>query len=181
MLPLLTALLLAIWVLHPWAAIAQAEYLDQPDQSPPAANSVYSDAAAEASIARQEQRDQPPPTPTPPPAPAPVPEPTPAPPAAPPAPTAIPFPQLSKAEIQTLVCTYPWPCEQALKVMWCESGGKPWAIGRGANYGLYQINHVHARRIPDFWTAWMNPAKNIEWGYALWARQGWKPWACRPY
>ena len=177
MLPLLTALLLAIWVLHPWAAIAQGEYLDQPNQSPPAASSVYSPAAAETAIVRQEQRDQPSPTPAPPPTPAPAPEPTPA----PPTPTAAPFPQLSRAEIETLVCTYPWPCEQALKVMWCESGGKPWAIGRGANYGLFQINVVHARRIPDCWTAWMNAARNIEWGYALWARQGWKPWACRPY
>ena len=30
MLPLLTALLLATWVAHPWAAVAQAEYVNQP-------------------------------------------------------------------------------------------------------------------------------------------------------
>ncbi len=88
---------------------------------------------------------------------------------------------MTKQQIEGLVCTYGWPCEQALRVMWCESGGKPYAIGRGANYGLFQINQVHAPRIPDFSTAWMDPAKNIEWAYALWARQGWKPWACKPY
>jgi len=79
------------------------------------------------------------------------------------------------------VCTYGWSCEQALRVMWCESGGKPWTIGRGVNYGLFQVNQIHARRIPDFWTAWMDAAKNTHWAYALWARQGWKPWACKPY
>jgi hypothetical protein len=86
---------------------------------------------------------------------------------------------LASQEIQSAVCSYAWPCEQALAVMWCESGGTPTAVG-GANYGLFQINQIHARRIADFWSAWMDPASNIEWAYQLWARQGWKPWGCKP-
>jgi hypothetical protein len=64
--------------------------------------------------------------------------------------------------------------------MWCESGGQPWAIGRGSNYGLFQLNQVHARRLADFWVSWMDPATNIAWAYNLWAMQGWKPWGCKP-
>jgi hypothetical protein len=86
---------------------------------------------------------------------------------------------MPKTEIEALVCTYAWPCGEALKVMWCESGGRPWVIGRGVNYGLFQMNQVHARNIGDFWTSWMEPAKNIEWAYSLWARAGWRPWGCR--
>jgi len=180
MLPLLTALLLAIWVFHPWAAIAEADILDQASAPTVVEPVAYSPAAAKASLRLQEARDQieSPPTP-PPPTPPPVPEPTPA--APPPAPTPVPFAQLSKPEIETLVCTYSWPCEQALKVMWCESGARPWAVGRGTYYGLYQISLIHARRFPDFWNAWMDPAKNIQWAHTLWSRQGWKPWSCRPY
>jgi hypothetical protein len=172
-------LVLAVWVFHPWAAVAHADILHRDNPVPRVQNASSVRSVADASLARQERLDAPAPVPTP--APAPAPEPTPEP-AQPPTPAATPIPvsAMSKSEIEALVCTYPWPCAEALKVLWCESGGKPWAIGRGSNYGLFQINQVHGRRFSNFWNTWMDPAKNIEWAYSIWARQGWKPWGCKP-
>jgi hypothetical protein len=80
-----------------------------------------------------------------------------------------------------MVCSYSWDCVTALNVMWCESGGRPNAIGGGANYGLFQINGVHARKYPNFWETWMDPATNISWAYSIWSASGWRPWGCAPY
>ncbi len=106
--------------------------------------------------------------------PPPAPTPTPSPPSIPPTPPPTP------EAIQALVCAYPWDCATALRVMWCESGGRPTSVGRGRNYGLFQMNAIHARHISDFWTSWMDPARNSQWAYELWTRQGWRPWGCRP-
>ncbi len=82
--------------------------------------------------------------------------------------------------LEDLICSYPWPCEEALHVKWCESRANWNTIGSGANYGGFQINAVHARRFPDFWESWMDPAKNTAWAFQIWSEQGWRPWACKP-
>jgi hypothetical protein len=82
--------------------------------------------------------------------------------------------------LEELICSYPWPCEEALRVKWCESRANWDTIGSGANYGGFQINQVHARRFPDFWESWMDPEKNTAWAFQIWSEQGWRPWACRP-
>lgn len=61
----------------------------------------------------------------------------------------------------------------------CESGFNPAADNAG-NYGLFQINAVHAPKWPDFWSAWMNPLRNTQMAYQIWSVQGWTPWACQP-
>jgi hypothetical protein len=53
-----------------------------------------------------------------------------------------------------------------------------WATN-GANFGLFQINAVHAHRWADFYEAWMDPAKNAQWAYEIWSQSGWYPWDCR--
>ncbi len=65
-----------------------------------------------------------------------------------------------------------------MNVMWCESGGKPDAIGFGNNYGLFQVNSIHASRFPGFWESWMVPEFNVGMAVTLWSESGWYPWAC---
>jgi hypothetical protein len=112
------------------------------------------------------------------------------PPAAPtPAPTPVPVafvapppppPPVPTAGIEGLICSYAWNCQEALSVARCESGLRPDAIG-GSNYGLFQMNQVHANRFPGFWELWSDPASNASWAFQIWSASGWRPWGCRPY
>jgi hypothetical protein len=62
--------------------------------------------------------------------------------------------------------------------MYCESGGRPNAIGGGSNYGLFQLNAIHARTMTGFWENWMVPEWNVAHAYGLYTARGWRPWAC---
>jgi hypothetical protein len=87
---------------------------------------------------------------------------------------------------EAIVCSKPWPCAEAIKVASCESGldrrGRldgNWARN-GNNYGLFQINSVHADRWPTFYQDWMDPVRNTEWAFEIWLTSGWGPWECNP-
>jgi Lysozyme like domain len=87
---------------------------------------------------------------------------------------------------EAIVCSKPWPCAEAIAVASCESGldrhGRldgNWATN-GTNYGLFQINGVHANSWPDFYQDWMDPVKNTEWAFEIWLKSGWAPWECKP-
>jgi hypothetical protein len=186
MFPLLAAFLLAAWLIQPWS------YIDPPG-SPVLAQSYMSTSArspnshpdAPDRLFAKEQRlladATPPATVAPSPSPAPI---TPTPPTTPtPAPVVQPLPADG---LEALVCSYAWPCQEALAVAGCESGVDAkgnldgfWASSR-TGYGLFQINPIHVRRFPDFWESWMDPAKNTAWAFQIWSEQGWRPWACRP-
>lgn len=97
--------------------------------------------------------------------------------AAPPrAPAPAPVPASS---ITGTICSFGWNCAQAIAVARCESGLNPWAQNAG-NYGLFQINSVHARKFTNFWNSWMDPYGNSQMAYQIWSVQGWSPWACKP-
>ncbi len=129
------------------------------------------------------------------PAPSATAEPTPAPTPEAPAPAPEPEPVAVLAAAATpvppdglegIICSKPWPCDEAIAVASCESGTDRngrldgnWATN-GNNFGLFQINGIHADRWPDFYTSWMDPVKNIEWAYEIWSVSGWRPWSCRP-
>lgn len=143
----------------------------------------------------------PPPTPTPEPivispapteAPAPIEVVEPAPePVEPPPPPPAASPVLTN-EIEHLVCSYDWPCLQALNIMWCESGGRPGAINMWTGtadpydgvFGLYQIAlPLHSGLVAQYGGDVFNPATNIAVAYHLWLGNGrsWYPdWACTP-
>jgi hypothetical protein len=111
---------------------------------------------------------------------APQPAPDPAPKAA-----ASPSP-MPEGGFEAIICSKPWPCAEAIAVASCESGldrnGRldgNWATN-GNNYGLFQINGVHADLWPDFFENWMDPVKNTEWAYEIWSKSGWRPWSCQP-
>jgi hypothetical protein len=186
MYPILIALLLAACLFDPWSHVDDVPFpgdaTQTEDQREHRDPSLYvSSSLRLAQLFVKESRAATP-SPTPPltPSPEPTPEPTPAhTPEPTPAPT-IPAYMLPPEELKALICSYAWPCEEALRVKWCEAGNRWDSIGFGANYGGFQINSIHARRIPDFWTSWMDPAKNTAWAFDIWSRQGWKPWACRP-
>jgi len=110
-------------------------------------------------------------------APTPVPTPAPVVYAAPPPPA----PVVPAGGIEGLICSYAWDCQEALGVARCESSLRPTAIGGGSNYGLFQINQVHANRFPGFWELWSDPASNVSWAFQIWSASGWRPWGCRPY
>lgn len=81
-----------------------------------------------------------------------------------------------------LVCSYSWDCGRALRVMFCESTNNPRAYAAG-NYGLMQINAIHASRAGGSLEALYDPETNIDIAHQLYlaARAqggtGFEPWA----
>ena len=82
-------------------------------------------------------------------------------------------------QAEALICSYSWPCKDAIAVMLCESGGVRNAFSEG-NYGLFQINGIHRARVSNEVDRLFDPATNVEVAYSIWREQGWKPWACQP-
>lgn len=76
-----------------------------------------------------------------------------------------------------LVCAphHVWPCGQALQIMECESTNDPRALKAG-NYGLFQINQVHAPRVNWDLDALFDPETNIRVAHELYRASGWGPW-----
>ena len=81
-------------------------------------------------------------------------------------------------DYRDLVCSFDWPCEKAIRVMFCESRYDPQAYSQG-NYGLYQINAIHRARVGGDLQSLYTPSVNIAVAYAIWSEQGWRPWGCR--
>lgn len=73
--------------------------------------------------------------------------------------------------------------QQAVTVATCESTLQPDAVSAG-NYGLFQINRVHAGDFTDVtghpFSDVLDPVLNVSYAHHLWEQQGWGPWACRP-
>jgi soluble lytic murein transglycosylase-like protein len=79
-----------------------------------------------------------------------------------------------------LVARYPWPRAEALSVLLCESRGDPAAYRHG-NYGLFQINAIHAWRTGGDLAALFDPETNVRVAFDVWRdNAGWRPWACKP-
>jgi soluble lytic murein transglycosylase-like protein len=81
---------------------------------------------------------------------------------------------------EPLVARYPWPVAEALSVLRCESEGDA-AAYRDGNYGLFQINAIHAWRVGGDLSALFDPATNVRVAFEVWRdNAGWGPWACEP-
>lgn len=93
--------------------------------------------------------------------------------------------------LKTILCReeYEWNCDEALRVILCESGGDPSASNNG-NYGLFQINAAHTDKLESVTgsrdlSLLLDPELNTEIAHAVWRDSGgktWTPWAkdCRP-
>lgn len=72
--------------------------------------------------------------------------------------------------------------EQAIRVAHCESTLNPGAVSPGGgNWGLFQINKVHRKRVNDLGFSWdemLYPWQNAVVAADIWAHQGWGPWSC---
>lgn len=73
--------------------------------------------------------------------------------------------------------------QQAWNVSGCESGHDPSAVSPGGgNWGLFQINVVHKRRVANMGYSWdqiLDPFVNAAVARAIYDEQGWGPWTCR--
>jgi hypothetical protein len=84
------------------------------------------------------------------------------------------------ARWEWLVSRYRWPVAEALSVLSCESRGDP-AAYRAGNYGLFQINSIHAWRVGGKVASLFEPETNVRVAYDVWRdNAGWGPWACKP-
>jgi len=84
------------------------------------------------------------------------------------------------ARWEWLVSRYRWPVAEALSVLSCESRGDP-AAYRSGNYGLFQINSIHAWRVGGRVASLFEPETNVRVAYDVWRdNAGWGPWACKP-
>lgn len=72
--------------------------------------------------------------------------------------------------------------EEAIAVARCESGLNPAAVSPGGgNWGLFQINRVHAGRAAAqgwSWDMMLHTIENTHIAADLWLEQGWRPWSC---
>ena len=88
--------------------------------------------------------------------------------------------------VDAIVCSYSWPCDEALRVVYgptptCptgESGGN-WSAENGPNIGGFQVNidaHPYTRE------QMLDPEQNIAAAYGIWLDSGgnWSAWSCRP-
>jgi soluble lytic murein transglycosylase-like protein len=102
---------------------------------------------------------------------------------APPAPSTgrgLPAARAGPARWESLVSRYRWPVAEALSVLSCESRGDP-AAYRAGNYGLFQINSIHAWRVGGKVASLFDPETNVRVAYDIWRdNAGWGPWACKP-
>ncbi len=82
-------------------------------------------------------------------------------------------------DIIAAICSLPWPCDQMIRVAYCESGLNPNAINGVGFYGLFQINYIF-----DGWNdPWTNSRVAYEQKYlpALAHGDPYVPWPkCRP-
>ena len=68
-----------------------------------------------------------------------IPEPQPTPEPPPPA-TATPYvPPPSAADVVSIICSLPWPCDTMVRIASCESGLNPRSVNPAGYYGLFQI------------------------------------------
>lgn len=94
---------------------------------------------------------------------------------------------------QSLICSYPWPCDDAMRIFRgptrnCPNGESTgnWGSHSRGNYGGFQIHcasHVDkiervtgTRSCEQLYV----PEVNVAVAYIIWADQGWGPWDCWP-
>ena len=88
--------------------------------------------------------------------------------------------------LRQIVCSKPWPCEEALTIAQCESELTARAISppnkNGTrDWGLMQINDgAWAQAFPTSWPNVLDPQTNVDMAWHIYSIYGWAPWTCRP-
>jgi hypothetical protein len=77
---------------------------------------------------------------------------------------------------------FPEQYDKALEVATCESGLDPAAVSPGGgNWGLFQINLVHAGLVGSMgypWADLTNPVVNAHVARVIYDQSGWGAWSC---
>lgn len=100
-----------------------------------------------------------------------------------PASVSIPTPM---PPVRDVVCTYPWDCATAMRIVDCETGGTwdPNAVGNSGERGWFQIASVHWDKPQCDPVRLFDPVYNTACAYFVYAGdaetpgQGWNPWSC---
>lgn len=99
-----------------------------------------------------------------------------------PAATVTPTPVASTSGVEqwrSLVASYfGSETDYALRIMQCESGGNTAAHSPTNDYGLMQVNAVHAAKVGGDLSALYNPETNIRIAKQIRDGSGWKAWSC---
>lgn len=66
---------------------------------------------------------------------------------------------------------------RALCIVRRESGWNPRAVSPTNDYGLFQLNAIHARTFGPRWLQVLDPVANVRMAYTLYRSSGWQPWA----
>lgn len=85
--------------------------------------------------------------------------------------------------IIALICSYPWPCGEAVAVARCESRLDFSAVSAdGQNVGGFQVNLVHVGKVGGRAEQLLVPQINVMVAYSIWLDYGghWTAWSCRP-
>jgi len=82
--------------------------------------------------------------------------------------------------IADIICSFSWPCWEAISVARCESGLNPYAENPSGAQGLFQMmRQFHTWRYHG--GDWFDPMTNARAAYSLWAESGtWYHWVCKP-
>jgi len=82
--------------------------------------------------------------------------------------------------ITDIICSFSWPCWEAVSVATCESGLNPYAENPSGAQGLFQMmRQFHTWRYHG--GNWYDPWTNISAAYSLWSETGsWIHWVCKP-
>ena len=80
--------------------------------------------------------------------------------------------------IPALIASYTWPYEQAIAVAKCENRNlDPTIISSTNDYGILQINKVHAWRVEGDIMRFLIPEVNVRVAYEIYVdSEGWSPW-----
>ena len=103
----------------------------------------------------------------------------------------LPRPSLlnSDVDLRSILCSKPWPCEEALATVDCESKGNTNERSATGDYGLLGINYeAHKDRVFQVTGGWdaeslLDPWVNVEVGFMIYSgdyRGGWDQWVCVP-
>ena len=89
------------------------------------------------------------------------------------------------SDIEAIICSYDWPCEEAKKIAFCESSMRPGIISKPntngtRDHGLFQINDgAWKQAFYNRWDRILELEMNVELAYHIWELYGWSPWTCK--
>ena len=89
------------------------------------------------------------------------------------------------SEIEAVICSYDWNCEDAKKIAFCESSMRPGIISKPnsngtRDWGLMQINDgAWKQAFYNRWDQVLELEINVELAHHIWELYGWQPWTCK--